>query len=236
MKSSQRPRTLSCALLLCAPILAFAADPPPTNVEIRTLSNRADLISSGDAMVDVRLPVGVAPAQVSMRLNGADVTSMFQFQAAEGRFIGLVSGLVEGPNTLTAVPAGTAGGRPFATLTITNHSRGGPIFSGPQLQPWVCATRVAQTVTVTVPGTALSAPTTSRVSGLDADPVDAKCNAPSKFTYFYQPRVLQGSDCTFTIAGTNPCFFAYDPANPPARRDIANFTNDSGQQAKSILR
>jgi hypothetical protein len=236
MKSSQRLRKLSCALLLCAPVLAFAADPPPTNVEIRTLSNRADLISSGDALVDVRLPVGVAANQVSMRLNGADITSMFQFQPAEGRFIGLVSGLAEGANTLTAVPVGTAGGRPFATLTITNHSRGGPIFSGPQLQPWVCATRVAQTVTVTVPGTALSAPTTTRVSGLDADPVDAKCNAPSKFTYFYQPKALEGSTCTFAITGTNPCFVPYDPASPPASADIANFTNDRGVTVRSIVR
>ena len=236
MKSLPCVRNMSCALLLCVPMAGMAIDLPPANVEIRTLSNRADLISSGDALVDVRLPIGVAASQVSLRLNGTDVTSMFQFQAAQGRFIGLLSGLVEGVNTLTAVPVGTAGGRPFATLTITNHSRGGPVFSGPQLQPWVCATRVATTVTVTVPGTTLSAPTTTRVSGLDSDPVDAKCNAPSKFTYFYQPKALEGSSCTFTTTGTNPCFVPYDPASPPPSADIASFTNDRGVAVRSIVR
>jgi hypothetical protein len=71
------------------PCARVAADAPPVNVEIRILSNRADLISSGDAPVDVRLPVGVASSPVSLRLNGADVTSMFQLRPAKGRFIGL---------------------------------------------------------------------------------------------------------------------------------------------------
>jgi hypothetical protein len=236
MKNLLGLRNVSCALALFLPVLGFAADLPPTNVEIRTLSNRADLVSSGDALVEVRLPVGVASGQVSLRLNGAEVTSMFQFQPGLGRFVGLLSGLVEGVNTFTAVPTGTAGGRPFATLTITNHSRGGPVFSGPQLQPWVCATRDATTITVTVPGTTLSAPTTTKVSGLDSDPVDAKCNAPSKFTYFYQPKALEGTSCTFTIAGTNPCFVPYDPASPPASAAIATFINDRGATVRSIVR
>jgi len=83
-------------------------------------------------------------------------------------------------------------------------------------------------VLVSVPGTNLSAMTASKVSGLDSDPVDEKCNAPSKFTYYYQPKAKEGSTCTFTIAGANPCFVPYDLASPPARADIANFTNDRG--------
>src|SRR5436190_24372778 len=43
---------------------------------IHVLSNRSDLISGGDALVEVRLPAGAAAA-VKMTLNGEDVTRAF---------------------------------------------------------------------------------------------------------------------------------------------------------------
>src|SRR2546429_8870158 len=49
-------------------------DRRPSNFEIVTLSNRADLISGGDALVEVRVPKGVAPNQGRLSLNGRDVT------------------------------------------------------------------------------------------------------------------------------------------------------------------
>ena len=224
-------------LLMAACTAAFAApNLPPHNVEIRTLSNRADLISGGDALVEVRLPQNLKPEKLALRLNGRDVASQFQYDAAERRLVGVLTGLIEGDNALVADANGGGRGRPYATLQITNHSRGGPVFSGPQMQPWVCATRDGRQVLVSVPGTNLSAMTASRVSGLDADPVDEKCNAPSKFTYFYQPKAKQGGACTFTLTGADPCFVPYDLAAPPARADIADFTNDRGDTVKSIVR
>jgi hypothetical protein len=218
-------------MLACA--AAFAA---PHNVEIRTLSNRADLISGGDALVEVALPQNLKPKNLELRLNGRDVSSQFQYIAAEHRLVALLGGLAEGANELVADANGRGKGRPYASLEITNHSRGGPVFSGPQMQPWICATVTSREVTVTVPGTSLSAPAMTRASGLDADPVDAKCNAPSKFTYYYQPKAKEGSACTFTIAGADPCFVPYSLATPPARGDIADFTNDRGDTVKSIVR
>src|SRR5260370_9262854 len=41
--------------------------------EIRTLSNRADLISNGDALVEVRLPNDVPLQYVALTLNGPNV-------------------------------------------------------------------------------------------------------------------------------------------------------------------
>ena len=220
----------ACASALAAPQL------PPHNVEIRTLSNRADLISSGDALVEVRLPQNLKPQKLELRLNGRDVTSKFNYIAAEHRLVALLGGLVEGANELVADANGNGRGRPYATLEITNHSRGGPVFSGSQMQPWICATAVSKEVIVTVPGTNLSAPALTRASGLDSDPIDDKCNAPSKFTYYYQPKAKEGSACTFTIAGADPCFVSYNPTLPPARSDIADFTNDRGVKVKSIVR
>ena len=50
---------------------------PPFNFEIKTLSNRADLISDGDALVEVRVPKTVPMKKVTLSLNGADVGSAF---------------------------------------------------------------------------------------------------------------------------------------------------------------
>ena len=204
---------------------------PVDAAQITVLSNRADLVSGGDALVAIGVPAKASPSDLKMTLNGASVTNMFQYDAPRNRMVGLVTGLADGANQLVA----SAGGK-SANLTITNHPRGGPVISGPQLQPWVCATRVATVVSVTVPGTALTAPVTTRVSGLDADPVDAACNAPIKFSYYYQPKAKQGTTCTFTFIGADPCFVVYNTAAPPAAADVADFTNDRGDTVKSIVR
>src|SRR4051812_1892597 len=65
-------------------------------VQLRTLSNRADLISNGDAMVEVTMPSGSSNLKVT--LNGTDVTSAFA-KRADGRTTGLVTGLSVGNNT-----------------------------------------------------------------------------------------------------------------------------------------
>ena len=55
----------------------------------------------------------------------------------------MVTGLRLGANTLFADSNGRGNGRPTARLTLTNHPVTGPIFSGPQQQPFVCKTQTA---------------------------------------------------------------------------------------------
>jgi Tannase-like family of unknown function (DUF6351) len=105
---------------------AGAAD----TVRIEVLSNRADLLSGGDALVEV---VGPAGTSYRVDVDGRDVTSSFGDRG--GRFIGLVEGLKLGANVLTATLAGASAG---ARITLTNHPIGGPVFSGPQVMPWGC--------------------------------------------------------------------------------------------------
>jgi uncharacterized tannase-like protein DUF6351 len=201
------------------------------DVSIKTLSNRPDMISDGDAYVEVVLPSGATVSDLKVDVDGNDVTSSFA-QRPNGRVLGVITGLKSGASTISATLKSVSKG---ARLTVTNYDRGGPIFSGPQIEPWICATKAGSPVLVQVPGTALSATVTSRTSGLNADP-DAKCNAPAKFTYYYQPKALQGTACTLGITGANPCFVAYDPASRPADTAIADFTNDRGDTVKSMLR
>lgn len=202
------------------------------DVVIKTLSNRADMISDGDAYVEIVLPSGATAADLKVSVDAADVTSSFA-QRANDRVLGVVTGLKVGTSTLSATLKSVNKG---ARLQITNTDRGGPIFSGPHLQPWICATKAGASATVVVPGTALSATVTTKISGLDSDPTDASCNAPASYTYYYQPKALQGTACTLGITGANPCFTKYDPAARPADAQIADFTNDRGDTVKSMLR
>ncbi|KLN52827.1 DUF6351 family protein [Variovorax paradoxus] len=218
------------------PAVGGGASAPPASIEgdlsIKTLSNRADMISGGDAYVEITLPKGASSTDVKVDVDGVDVTSAFA-ERPNGRFLGVVTGLKAGTNILTAKLRSASKG---SRLQITNYDRGGPIFTGPQIQPWICATKSGTPTTVTAPGTTLSATVTTRVSGLDSDPVDAKCNAPTKFTYYYKPIAKEGSGCTFSIAGANPCFVAYEPAARPADGQIADFMNDRGDKVKAMLR
>jgi hypothetical protein len=101
-------------------------------IRIKTLSNRADLISDGNALVRVTLPSGVGRSQARIELDGSDITSAFRER--DDGLEALVGGLKLGENELTATAPGATGAR----LTITNHANGGPVLSGPQVRPWKC--------------------------------------------------------------------------------------------------
>jgi len=108
--------------------LATAVNAAPP--EIVVLSNRADLISGGDALVEIRVPPWISAARgVKIDVDGVNANSAFAVRA-DGRYYGLITGLRNGDNVVRAVtPGGTA------TLTIRNHPIGGPVFSGAQVSP-----------------------------------------------------------------------------------------------------
>jgi hypothetical protein len=120
---------------------------------IHVLSNRADLLSDGDALIEIDVPAGTSASAIKLLLNGDDVSSAFT-ATPSGRLRGLVSGMAVGRNTFTAQLPGGA-----QSTTLTNHPNGGPVFSGPQLQPWTCRNAAA---------------------------TDAQCNQPPEYSYFYK--------------------------------------------------
>jgi hypothetical protein len=128
-------------------------------MQIRVLSNRADVISSGDALVEI-VPGTAEPQAIRVDADGVDLTNAFAVRG-DGRFYGLVSGLREGTTLLTAQVPNGPGGR----IAITNHPKGGPVFSGEQVQPWACNT------------------TSSPSLGA---PLDAQCNAPTAYRFMYR--------------------------------------------------
>jgi hypothetical protein len=144
---------LVCALLCLPAVAGAAAITTGKNVVITVLSDRADLISGGNALVAITVPAGQDPRKLTISAGTRNVTREFATRK-NGQFEGLVSGLAVGLNVLTAeLPDGHG-----ARITITNHPNGGPVFSGPQIEPWTC--QVGAT--------------------------DKQCDEPPKYTYLYE--------------------------------------------------
>src|SRR5439155_25098456 len=61
------------------------------SLQIKILSDRADLVSGGDALTEVVLPPGIAPGAVRVVLDSRDVTSAFAVRS-DHRFEGLLTG------------------------------------------------------------------------------------------------------------------------------------------------
>lgn len=109
-------------------------------LQIKTLSNRADLISDGDALVEVRVPSNVPLHEVRLTLNGANVGGAFVPDQHARTLRGVLQGLRVGENHFLAEVRRRRERRLRASLTISNHPRGGPVLLGSQTMPWICAT------------------------------------------------------------------------------------------------
>jgi hypothetical protein len=171
-------------------------------VRIVVLSTRADLVSGGEALVQVLLPPGATASSARLNVDGRDVTGEFAMRA-NGKFEGLVTGLANGANVLTAqLPDGFG-----AHLRIVNHPIGGPVFSGPQIQPWLCQTGAT----------------------------DAQCDQPPAYSYSYLPSgtAPSGQGGAGASAGS---FATYDPQNPPPAAAIATTTTTDGVTVPFIVR
>src|SRR6266850_2604141 len=231
---------LSFLALGAALLVTAQAGEQPSNFEIVTLSNRADLISGGDALVEVRVPKNVPLNKVRLSLNGHDVTGVFTANAAARTLRGLVNGLVEGRNDFVA---GESHGGREARLVITNHPIGGPVLLGSQTTPWICATPTAVPESGNTPA--------SNASGLTSFAVDAQCNIATEFHLFYRTKtpvsVNNGADgkCVFVLPDPSPtttaptppfsCFQPYVPGTTSPDL-VASTTTSTGLTLPYIVR
>lgn len=166
---------------------------------IKVLSSRPDTVSGGDALVAIDLPSSANAASLKVRVSGRDVTSSF---SRKGRaMIGLVSGLSLGRNVVTAA----VGGR-VSRLALVNHSRNGPIFSGPHQTPFICETDQFK-----LPDGSTMGP-----------PVDSDCNAPTKVMFLYHPTSGRG--------------FKLLPAGSTLPADMSKTTTLDGRTVNYIVR
>ena len=210
-----------------------------SRIEIRTLSNRADLISNGDALAEVQLPHNVRLDRVKILLNGKDISGAFSAGAAPQTLRGVVTELKVGKNELAVRSKPGKGdghgfghdGKDDASLTITNHPRGGPVILGSQTQPWICATPAPVPISGDTPG--------SNASGLTTTAVDTQCNIATEYKLFYR---TTAAGCSTALPDpsppaappTNNCFKPYTPGTMPA--DLATTTTTHGLTVPYIVR
>ena len=213
------------ALLLGAGLVAAQAALSAAPL-IKVLSNRADLVSGGDALVQVIWTERQTPAAAKYSLNGVPLPAGTIAQRADGRWLGVVTGLKVGTNVLTVRAPGSG-----AELVITNHPIGGPVLLGSQTQPWVCATPTAVPANGDTPA--------SNASGLTTFAVDPQCNIATEYKLFYRTTT---AGCSTALPDPSPpanppanaCFKPYTVGSAPA--DLASTTTTDGRNVPYIVR
>jgi hypothetical protein len=141
-------------LVLCltvGPALGAGGKKPALSISV--LSGRANLVSGNSALVAINLPRRSDARTLKVKLGQRNVRSAFAFRG-DGRFEGLVTRLALGRNVLQATLSSGWGTR----IALINHPSSGPLFSGPQLEPWIC----------------------------EAGATDKNCDRARSFTYVYK--------------------------------------------------
>ncbi len=157
-KFGKRAR-VSAAIVALGALAGWAgtAQTADSVLSIQLLSSRPDMVSGGDALVEVRAPAGVT--SVKLKAGGRDVSTVLQAGPGTGVWRGLVTGLNIGRNELVA----EAGGK-SAKLALTDYPVTGPILSGPHMNPYECRTKE---------------------SGL-GEALDTDCSVATRYDYFYR--------------------------------------------------
>ena len=233
MKCNSRSlyQLLSAAVLACS--LSTSAAAADDNHDIVVLSNRADLISGGDALVQLIVPPGIIQAlrsggnvKIQASIDGVPVPNDTFALRADGRITGLVKGLKVGQNLLTARVPGKS-----MSIVITNHPIGGPVFVGTQVQPWICATPA--------PVPEMGSTPASNASGLTTFAFDSQCDIATEYKLFYRTTT---AGCSSALPDpsppapppTNNCFKPYTPGSTPA--DLAMTTTTTGLTVPYVVR
>lgn len=105
-----------------------------TDTRVRVLSSRPHQVTGGDALLEVELGEGVGEEDVTITVNEADISDAFSPHPVRDSLTGLVGTLAEGHNVVEVIVDEES----VATKRLINHPDIGPIFSGPNQQPFAC--------------------------------------------------------------------------------------------------
>jgi hypothetical protein len=158
------------ALVVLTALVGLVAGPAPAanRLEITSRSNRPDKASGGDVLAMVRAPRGTSLGDVTVTLNGTDVTGAFWADPENHALVGLVTGLRVGSNTLEAKARRAGTDR----LELQDHPITGPVFSGPQERPFFCQTHQFRPY--------------PNAPFLTASPIEDPCHVPTRVDYVYR--------------------------------------------------
>jgi hypothetical protein len=177
------------------------------DLDIVALSSPPYAVSGGTVLVRIELPRNVSSNDLVISLNGQAVTSAFRPEAGQSSLLGLVTGLTLGKNVLIAKAIGRNNqAYRSAQLVLTNYPITGPIFSGPQEEPFYCMTQLFRL------------PASTNTLG---PPLDADCSIATRVDYVYR-----------TTGGT----FQPLPSLTSYPGDLAQTTTSEGKTVPYIVR
>jgi hypothetical protein len=208
MKGPKIPIIIVSVLFVFIGLIGTAQSKPSQDFEIQVLSTGAEYVSGGDALVLVDVPQTTPLPQVTIELNGEDVTNVFERNPRNKSLTGLVEGMQPGENTLAAFIFKGKKKERLKSLTITNWPITGPIFSGPHEEPFYCQTEDFELG----PGMA---------AGELGPPIDKDCSIETRIDYFYR-----ANDDTFKPLT--------DPSEYPV--DLVETTTIEGNTVPYIVR
>lgn len=103
-------------------------------LEIRVLSSPPEWVSGDTARIEVRTDGNATAVRVFLDGANGQVDITKDFTVSDGRLEGVVRNLALGSNRVVAsTPTDSA------MVELVNHSEAGPIFSGPQQDPFICS-------------------------------------------------------------------------------------------------
>lgn len=156
--------TRFCAVIgVCLLTGLWACAAAGAEVAIHVRSSDPTRVTGGDALIEI-----VAPAvgqKLNVTANGRDVAGAFKPTMQPGHYLGVVTGLSLGNNTIVASQASNS-----AKIKLVNHPITGPVFAGPKEKPFYCETSKFKVAD----GTRLP------------DPSDADCSVKTVVTYIYK--------------------------------------------------
>src|SRR5690606_26705250 len=132
---------LLCAALQAACVSSLGDANGGGGIAIETVPTPPAYVSGGDALIRVIGPPELDLSRITVSVNGEPVEEGTFRPAPPDRLgrsgnalLGLVTDLAEGENEVVA----SVDGEDVATLRVTNYPITGPIFSGPDLEPYFC--------------------------------------------------------------------------------------------------
>ena len=131
-------KTISAAIVLVLVASVASAQTAKNGFEIRTISTRADLVSGGDALIQIAVPPTLSAGRLAVTANGRDVSGAFRLGSKPNTFLGLIADL---PNGRSEIQAGVRDEKPSVSVTIVSHPISGPVMGGPHQTPFICETQ-----------------------------------------------------------------------------------------------
>jgi hypothetical protein len=192
----------ACALLAALPLTL-------QGIDIRVVSGRPDMVTGGDALVEIDGIGQSVTHDLSVSLNGRDITAEFRAGQRTGTLLGLVERLTPGKNRLAVF----RGRSVIAHAELINHPITGPVFSGPHQKPFACE---PQSVKM-------------------GPPLDSDCSLPTQVNYYYRSTSGPFATCPVAPPTNRTNFRPYDPA-APRPDDMAQTTTLDGHTVDFVVR